>query len=102
MNIEAPAAQSLLRKSNDIGVYAVVWAILLLLTAATVASAQLHFGRFTIIACLTIASSKSILVLLYFMHLRHERRCVVKLAVPIALVALAIFIGLTFTDVIAR
>jgi cytochrome c oxidase subunit 4 len=102
MNLEPPAAQSMLRKSNAVGVSAVVWSLLLLLTAATVTSAQLRLGKFTIIACLAIASIKSILVLLYFMHLRHERRLVVKLAVPIALVVLAIFIGLTFTDVIAR
>jgi cytochrome c oxidase subunit 4 len=102
MNPEAQAAQSISRKPGAIRVFTAVWSLLLLLTAATVASAQLRLGKLTIIACLAIASIKSILVLLYFMHLRHEDRLVIKLSVPIALIVLAIFIGLTFTDVIPR
>jgi len=102
MNPEAQATQSMPRKPSPICVYAAVWSLLLLLTAATVASAQLRLGKLTIVVCLAIASLKSILVLLYFMHLRHEDRLVIKLAIPIALIVLAIFIGITFTDVIPR
>jgi cytochrome c oxidase subunit IV len=94
--------RSMAPESNSTTVYTVVWLFLLLLTAVTVAAAQLNIGKFAVIICLAVASVKSILVFLYFMHLRHERRLVVKLAVPIALVALAIFIGLTFIDVVTR
>jgi len=90
------------RKSNGVRVYAVVWALLIFLTAVTVTAAELEIGKFTVVVCLAIASTKSTLVFFYFMHLRREERLVIKLAIPIALAALAVFIGLTFTDVITR
>jgi cytochrome c oxidase subunit IV len=90
------------KKPNDVRTYTVVWLGLIVLTALTVASAQMNMGRLAIFICLAIASFKSILVFLYFMHLRHEERLLVKLIIPIAMVTLAIFIGLTFTDVVVR
>jgi len=90
------------RKNNAVLVYTLVWIVLIIFTAITVAVAGLHLGKLAIMVCLAIASFKSILVFLYFMHLRDEERLVIKLAIPIAIAALAIFIGITFTDVIAR
>jgi cytochrome c oxidase subunit IV len=90
------------RTGAGIRTYAMVWAALMLLTALTVTVADLNFQKATIIVCLGIAVFKSTLVLLYFMHLRYEDRLVVKLAVPIAIATLAIFIGLTFSDVFTR
>ena len=51
---------------------------------------------------LAIAARKSTLVLLYFMHLSTEKRLLLKLLVPIAICILAIFIGLTYTDILYR
>jgi cytochrome c oxidase subunit 4 len=82
--------------------YIYVWAGLLALTAATVVAAKLEMGRLSIFTVIAIAAVKSTLVLLYFMHLRQEKRLIFKLLVPIALVTLAIFIGLTFTDIVGR
>lgn len=79
-----------------------VWGLLLALTAITVISAELHLGGLTIIAVLSIASVKSVLVLLYFMHLRYEKRLIIKLLLPGTIVLLAIFIGLTYTDLMTR
>ena len=90
------------RTGAGIRTYAMVWAALMLLTALTVTVADMNFQKAAIIVCLGIAVFKSTLVLLYFMHLRYEDRLVVKLAVPIALATLAIFIGLTFSDVFTR
>jgi hypothetical protein len=36
------------------------------------------------------------------MNLRYEKRLLFKLLVPIAVAALAIFIGLTYTDILYR
>jgi cytochrome c oxidase subunit IV len=85
-----------------IGMYALVWAALMLLTALTVATASMNLRKITIIVCLGIAAFKSTLVLLYFMHLRYENRTVIKLIIPIAIITLAIFIGGTFSDVFTR
>ena len=91
-------------KRADAGIrtYGIVWAALMLLTIMTIVTASMDFQKATIIVCLGIAAFKSILVLLYFMHLRYENRMVIKLTVPIAIVTLAIFIGLTFSDVLTR
>lgn len=82
--------------------YVYIWAALIVLTAITVTTASLNFGRVGILVVLAIAAIKSTLVLLYFMHLSSEKRLLLKLLVPIAICTLAIFIGLTFTDVMYR
>ena len=82
--------------------YIYIWAALIVLTAVTVTTASLNFGRAGILVVIAIAAVKSTLVLLYFMHLSTEKRLLLKLLVPIAICTLAIFIGLTFTDVMYR
>lgn len=82
--------------------YLYVWIALLALTAITVTTAGLNVGRVGIIIVLVIAATKSTLVLLWFMHLRSEKRLLLKLLVPIAVGTLAIFIGLTYTDILTR
>lgn len=82
--------------------YIIIWVALIIFTAITVTSASLNLGKITIIICLAIAVIKSTLVLLYFMHVRYEKRLIIKLLIPGALVLLAIFIGLTYSDVITR
>ena len=82
--------------------YVYIWVALIVLTAITVTTASLNFGRAGILVVLAIAAIKSTLVLLYFMHLSSEKRLLLKLLVPIAVCTLAIFIGLTYTDVMFR
>ncbi|MGA2764855.1 MAG: cytochrome C oxidase subunit IV family protein [Spirochaetia bacterium] len=82
--------------------YILVWAGLVVLTAITVTSASLNFGRVGILIVLAIAAIKSTLVILYFMNLLFEKRLLLKILVPIAICTLAIFIGLTYTDVFFR
>jgi cytochrome c oxidase subunit 4 len=83
-------------------VYLLVYGALVCLTAITVTSASLNLGRVAILIVLAIAATKSVLVLLYFMHLRYEKRLLIRLLVPIVVVTLAIFIGLTYTDILYR
>jgi cytochrome c oxidase subunit 4 len=82
--------------------YVVVWLVLMAMTVLTVVAASVNLQRLAIVICLAIAAFKSTLVLLYFMHLRYEDRQLVKLLMPIAITTLAIFIGLTYSDVIFR
>jgi cytochrome c oxidase subunit IV len=95
---------SIERKGKEPGykVYLFVYAALVCLTAITVISASLDLGRVAILIVLAIAATKSVLVLMYFMHLRYEKRLLVKLLMPIVVVTLAIFIGLTYTDILYR
>jgi cytochrome c oxidase subunit 4 len=78
-----------------------VWAALLVLTAVTVGAAQINFGFLNVVIALTIATSKALLVVLIFMHLRYENRTF-HIMVMTAFVILAIFIGLTFFDTAYR
>jgi cytochrome c oxidase subunit 4 len=82
--------------------YIGIWAALVVLTIVTVTTAGLGIGRIGIVIVLAIAATKSTLVLLWFMHLADEKRLLLKLLVPIAICVLAIFIGLTYTDVLTR
>jgi cytochrome c oxidase subunit 4 len=82
--------------------YLGIWMGLVTLTALTVTTASLNVGRTGILIVLAIAAAKSTLVVLWFMHLITEKRLLLKLLLPIALCVLAIFIGLTYTDVLNR
>ncbi len=84
------------------GLYLAVWGVLLALTALTVIAAGLHLRRGAVAVALGIAAVKSCLVALYFMHLRWEKRLLIRLMLPITLATLAIFIGLTYTDILHR
>ncbi len=89
-------------KEAGVKVYLLIWGMLIFFTAITVTVANLNLGKFAILVCLAIAAVKSTLVLLYFMHLRYEKNTVVKILMPIVIATLAIFIGLTYSDVISR
>lgn len=82
--------------------YFLVYGALVCLTALTVTTASLDLGRVAILIVLAIAATKSVLVLLYFMHLRYEKRLLVKILMPIVVATLAIFIALTYTDILYR
>jgi cytochrome c oxidase subunit IV len=82
--------------------YLGIWLGLVALTILTVTTASLNVGRIGILIVLAIAATKSTMVLLWFMHLSTEKRLLLKLLVPIAVCVLAIFIGLTYTDVLTR
>jgi cytochrome c oxidase subunit IV len=89
-------------KTASVKTYIIVWASLVIFTALTVTTAGLNLGKTGIIVVLSIAAVKSTLVLLFFMHLFYEKVTLIKLVIPFAIIVLAIFIGLTYTDVVAR
>jgi len=85
----------------SLGTYVMVWLALLALTALTITVASLHFGRWSVLAAIVIATIKGTLVLFYFMHLRYEDR-VFRIMLLLALFTLAIIMLLTFVDVLLR
>jgi cytochrome c oxidase subunit 4 len=78
-----------------------IWIALLILTCITVWVAQYNLGPLNIWVALGIATLKSSLVVAVFMHMKYESR-LFKIALLSALTILAIFIGLTFFDVLYR
>lgn len=78
-----------------------VYAALLVLTVATVLVTRFELGAAKVWAALAIASVKSGLVIAVFMHMKYEAR-LFRIILFVALVTLAVFIGLTFFDVLYR
>jgi cytochrome c oxidase subunit IV len=82
--------------------YIVVWLALLLLLAATIATARLQLlGKASVLGTLMIASIKAGLVLTFFMHLKDEGPFL-KMMLTITVLALTLLMGLLFTDVWLR
>jgi cytochrome c oxidase subunit 4 len=81
--------------------FLVIWVALLILTGVTIAVAQYNLGPLNIWVALGIATLKAGLVVAVFMHMKYETR-LFQLALFSALAILAIFIGLTFVDVLYR
>jgi cytochrome c oxidase subunit 4 len=57
-------------------IYHAVWIALLVFTVVTVAAARIDLGGWNVPVALAIASTKAVLVGLFFMHLRFEGRWV--------------------------
>jgi cytochrome c oxidase subunit 4 len=70
-------------------------------TAATVSAARYDLGPLNIVVAMSIAVVKASLVVLYFMHLRYSHR-LNWIFGGASLLWLALLVGLTVTDVIAR
>jgi cytochrome c oxidase subunit IV len=75
-----------------------IWAALMALTATTIAVARMDLGFYNVLAAMGIATTKALLVVFFFMHLKYENR-VLKWLVFLACLVLAIAIGFTFFDI---
>ena len=82
-------------------IYVLTWISLLILTAITVSVAGMHLGNLSVFAAVLIAAVKAGIVLNFFMHLKYES-ALFKVMVYVALVALSVFIGITFFDILFR
>jgi cytochrome c oxidase subunit 4 len=83
------------------GLLTAVWGGLICLTALTITVARIDLGFWNVVAALGIATVKALLVILFFMHLKYERRLFMWFLL-LACLVLAIFIGLTFCDLAFR
>jgi cytochrome c oxidase subunit 4 len=77
------------------------WLALLLLTALTVWISGLNLGVNRVWGALAIASLKAGLVIAIFMQMKYEGK-LLRWLLFLALATLALFIGLTFFDVLYR
>jgi cytochrome c oxidase subunit 4 len=94
--VEDPSAETRIIATRT---YALVWLVLLVLLAATLAVSRLQLlARYSVLASLLIATVKAGLVLAFFMHLKYEGRFLKGLLL-LTLSALTLFIGMTFVDV---
>jgi cytochrome c oxidase subunit IV len=82
-------------------VYYVIFAILMLFTALTVAIAFFDLGPINSFAALAIAVIKATLVVLFFMHVRYSTRLTWAVVIS-GLFWLGILLALTMSDYLTR
>lgn len=81
--------------------YLATFGALLLLSGITLALSFVHLGRWSVAIALLIASTKALLVALFFMHL-VEQRTTNRLVAVTAIVFVGLLVGLMVVDVDTR
>jgi cytochrome c oxidase subunit IV len=84
--------------SSPLTGYFAVWGALLLGTFLTYEAALLDLGKFNAAVALVIATTKALLVVLFFMHLRHASEKLLKLVVISTVFFLFILLALSMAD----
>jgi len=86
---------------SEVRVYSITFVSLLLLLALTVEAARHDLGRWNFIVAVGIATVKMLLIVLYFMHVRHAPP-LTRLVVAAGVVWMAIMFALAFADYATR
>jgi len=81
--------------------YIQIWAILFVLTLVNLAISQISQYSLKVWGILAVASIQASLILTILMHLKQESK-MFSIGILTLLIIVAIFIGLTFADVLYR
>jgi cytochrome c oxidase subunit 4 len=81
--------------------YSLVYITLLFFTALTVVAAYVELGVFNPIVALAIASTKAVIVILFFMHVKYQSK-LIKLTVGAGFFSFLILVTMTLSDYISR
>jgi len=81
--------------------YLLVFATLLVFTGITVGAAYVDMGVFNPIVALAIASTKAVIVILFFMHVKYQSR-LVKVTVGAGFFTFIVLITMTLVDYMSR
>jgi len=81
--------------------YSMVFGALLLGTLITVLAADVDLGVFNPIIALAIASTKAVIVILFFMHVKYQSR-LIKMTVGAGFFTFLILITMTLSDYMSR
>lgn len=84
--------------STSLGFYVLIWASLLVGTGLTVFAAKIDLGHFNAAVALIIATTKALLVALFFMHLKDANERLLKLVVISTLFFLFLLMALAMAD----
>lgn len=82
--------------------YFTVWAVLILLTAATAGLSYINMGALSPVVALVIATLKGSLVVLFFMHAKYIDVKTTLLVIVAGFFWLLILLLMTMTDYITR
>jgi len=87
----------MLHSRGSVSVFFIVYLVLLLLVALTVEAARHDLGRWNFVVAASIAAVKSILIMLYFMHVLRSVQ-ITKLVICAGFFGLAILFTLSLAD----
>jgi cytochrome c oxidase subunit IV len=79
----------------------IVLIVLLVLTAVSVAVTSIELGPLTVTVALLLASAKSLIVLIYFMHLKFDN-IIYSIMVAFVMFSIISIIVITFLDYLFR
>jgi cytochrome c oxidase subunit 4 len=82
--------------------YYAIWILLLILTGVTAWVATIDLGPLNTIVALVIATSKALIVTLFFMHVKYTSEKLTKVVIVSALFWLLILLALSMVDYSTR
>jgi cytochrome c oxidase subunit IV len=82
--------------------YIGIWAILMCLTVITASVAFINLGPLNTVVVLAIATSKALLVVLFFMHVKYTSEKLTKMVIVSALFWLMLLLFLSLADYTTR
>jgi cytochrome c oxidase subunit IV len=83
---------------SSLTTYVTIWIALLVGTALTVFAAHINLGPFNAAVALIIATTKALLVALFFMHIKGASEKLLKLVVISTLFFLFLLLALSMAD----
>jgi cytochrome c oxidase subunit 4 len=87
---------------SSVKLYIGIWLALLVGTGLTVAAALVDMGPFNPIVALAIATTKAILVVLFFMHVKYAHEKLTKLVIIAGIFFFLILLALSMADYSTR
>jgi cytochrome c oxidase subunit 4 len=87
---------------SSVKLYVTIWIALMVGTILTVVAAKADLGAFNPIVALAIATTKAVLVVLFFMHVKYAHEKLTKLVIVTALFFFLILLALTMADYSTR
>ena len=83
---------------SSVKLYVSIWVALMVATILTVVAARIDLGIFNPIVALAIASTKAVLVVLFFMHVKYAHEKLTKLVIVTAIFFFLILLALSMAD----
>jgi cytochrome c oxidase subunit 4 len=87
---------------SSVTLYVSIWLALLVGTGLTVFAATLDLGPFNAVVALAIATTKAVLVVLFFMHVKYTHEKLTKMVIATAIFFFLILVALSMADYATR
>jgi cytochrome c oxidase subunit IV len=87
---------------SSVKLYVGIWLALMAGTILTVFAAEVDMGPLNPVVALAIATTKAVLVVLFFMHVKYTHEKLTKLVIVTAIFFLLILLALTMADYTSR